>query len=92
MRLDRVKVKRQMRTKGIVRFGDLCKLIEVEPATLSRWFAAERGISFESLSRLCTVLDCTVDQIVTYDDLGPFSSALASEPNGCGAVGAAVVA
>jgi hypothetical protein len=28
------------------------------------------------------VLDCTVDQIVTYDDMGPFDSALVAETNG----------
>lgn len=66
MRIDRWKVKQQMKRVGIRTFTELAEQLEVAPQTVSAWF---RGMGFhsESLERLCLVLECTPNDILTLD-------------------------
>jgi DNA-binding Xre family transcriptional regulator len=66
MRLNREKVRRQMETAGIGEYQDLAQRIEVQPETMSRWFAGSLRPSWDKLSELCAVLDCTVNDLVDY--------------------------
>lgn len=78
MRLNKAKVRRQMAEADIAEYQILAQRIDVQPETMSRWFAGTLRPSWERLSDLCAVLDCTVDDLVEYptDDI----SAPASVP------------
>ena len=86
MRIDKAKMFTEMQRNGIRHFGDLAKRVGVHHVTMSQWVSGVKDPSWSALERLCGVLHCTIDAIVSYED-DPKVAALASEPN-YGAVGA----
>lgn len=66
MRIDRWKVKQQMKRVGIRTFGELAERANVTPQTMSAWFRGT-GFTSETLERLCRVLDCTPNDVLTID-------------------------
>ena len=66
MRIDRYKVRQQMSKRGIRTFSELAVRIGVSKQALSRWFG---GLSFssQSLEALCVELECTPNDILTFD-------------------------
>ena len=66
LRIDRWKVQQQMKRNGIKTFGELADRVGVAQQTMSAWF---RGMGFtsETLERLCNVLDCTPNDVLTHD-------------------------
>lgn len=66
MRIDRWKVKQQMKVVGIDTFGELADLVGVSPQVVSRWFRGG-GSSAANLEVLCRVLRCTPNDILTID-------------------------
>lgn len=77
MRIDRWKVKQQMKRVEIDTFAELAGLVDVSPQAVSAWF---RGMGFtsETLAALCRVLDCTPNDILTIDPV-PNPKALAAD-------------
>jgi DNA-binding Xre family transcriptional regulator len=66
MRIDRWKVKQQMKIVGIRTFGELAERVGVSQAAMSAWF---RGAAFSSgsLESLLRELQCTPNDILTLD-------------------------
>jgi len=66
MRIDRWKVKQQMKIVGIRTFGELAERVGVSQAAMSAWF---RGAAFSSgsLEALLRELQCTPNDILTLD-------------------------
>ena len=67
MRLDKRKIVGLMRDRGIGSLGDLAESVGVAPQTLSGWLSGYFSPSFANLEKLCQILDCTADDILTYD-------------------------
>ena len=67
IRIDRWKVQQQMKHAGIKSFGELAQLVGVAPQTVSAWFGGRLGFTSESLAALCSVLNCTPNDILTID-------------------------
>lgn len=76
MRLDKRKIVELMRDRGIDNLGDLAVLVGVAPQTLSGWLSGYFSPSFANLDKLCQILDCRADDILTYDR--PKEAALAT--------------
>ena len=93
IRLSKEKVVRRMHARGIVSLGELAEAVGRNQPTVSAWFSGVFDPRLSTLAALCSLLGCTVDDIVDYipDELAggaaSFASALMTEPNG-GAVGA----
>ena len=66
MQLNKAKVRRQMEEKDIHEFQVLAQRIDVQPETMSRWFAGQLRPSWDKLAELCRELDCTVNDLVDY--------------------------
>lgn len=66
MRIDRWKVKQQMKAVGIRTFGELAERIGVSQAAMSAWFRGE-AFSSGSLEALVRELNCTPNDILTLD-------------------------
>lgn len=66
MRIDRWKVKQQMNRVGIRTFAEFAEQVGVTPTTVSAWFRG-MGFSSDTLERICRVLDCTPNDILTLD-------------------------
>lgn len=64
-RIDKRKVKKQMRKVGIRRIGELAGRIGVSPQAVSRWFAGEPFAS-GSLGALCAALECTPNDVLVW--------------------------
>ena len=74
MRIDRWKVKQQMKAKNIRTFGELAERVGVSQAAMSAWFRGE-SFSSGSLEALCRELECTPNDVLTLDpQLAPVAS------------------
>ena len=70
MRIDKEKVKRQMKKRQIRRFAHLAEMLGVRRATLSEWFNG-RPFASASLQALVTALDCTPNDVLVWDETQP---------------------
>jgi DNA-binding Xre family transcriptional regulator len=66
MRIDRYKVRQQMAAVGIRTFSELATKIGVSKQALSGWFSGA-AFSSQSLEALCLELECTPNDILTFD-------------------------
>lgn len=66
MRIDRWKVRQQMKQVGIDTFRDLAKMVGVSQQTVSAWFGGA-GFTSENLTALCYALECEPGDILTLD-------------------------
>src|SRR5262245_44434965 len=66
MRIDRVKIKRQMKAAGINQFADVADAVGVTRQSLSRWFAGDQ-FSSVSLAALCATLSCTPNDVLVWE-------------------------
>lgn len=66
MQLDKNKIETRMKLAGIETMGELADRVDVSRETLSRYISGTYNPSWEKLSALCVVLECKVDDIVTY--------------------------
>ena len=67
MRIDRDKVKKQMRRKGLLRFGELAEIMGVNQNSVSSWFAGG-PFSSVSLAALCRALDCSPNDVLVWKE------------------------
>ncbi len=76
LRLDRWKIKQEMNKVSIDTFGELAVLVGVSPQVVSRWFRGG-GFTAANLEALCRVLNCTPNDILTFDPnrLAPVANA-----------------
>lgn len=87
VRLSKEKVTRRMSGR-FHSLGQLADALEVQQPTISAWFGGDFDPRLSTLGKLCSLLGCTVDQIVDYipDELAgadaSFLAALTPEPNG----------
>jgi DNA-binding Xre family transcriptional regulator len=66
MRLDRYKLKQQMKKAGVKSLAEMAKRIDVAPQTLSAWFAG-KVFSMQKLELICEVLNCTPNDVLTVE-------------------------
>lgn len=66
MRIDRWKVKQEMKRVGIDTFAEFADLVGVSPQIVSRWFRGG-GCTVANLEAICRVLKCTPNDILTFD-------------------------
>lgn len=67
MRIDRDKVKKQMRRKGLLRFGELAEIMGVNQNSVSSWFAGG-PFSSVSLAALCRTLNCSPNDVLVWKE------------------------
>lgn len=66
MQIDRAKVKRQMKVMGIKQFAEVAAGVGVTRQSLARWFAGDQ-FSSQSLSALIRVLNCTPNDVLSWE-------------------------
>lgn len=66
MQIDRAKVKRQMKIVGIKQFAEVATGVGVTRQSLARWFAGDQ-FSSQSLGALIRVLNCTPNDVLSWD-------------------------
>ena len=69
MQLNKHKIGVKMQAAGFERYSDLAAALGVIPGTLSAYFANDYLPSGAVLERMCSVLNCTVDEIVDYNKM-----------------------
>lgn len=66
MRLDRNRVRTLMRQRDIQWFRELAAEVGVTPQAMSAWWGGAMP-EWGTLEKLCSVLDCTLDDIIVQD-------------------------
>jgi DNA-binding Xre family transcriptional regulator len=88
IRLSKEKVIRRMHTKGIHSLGELAEAVDRNQPTVSAWFSGVFDPRLSTLAALCSLLGCTIDDLVDYipDELAgatsSFAPALVTAENG----------